>query len=78
LTKLLVTIAGGQSMPDDGFSRLSRREEQDVRTARSAFNPERTAAIIDAGGLVHAGGVTIPRVRSQPTAVSRQMIGRAG
>jgi hypothetical protein len=35
LTRLLVTIPGGQSMLDDEFSRPSRREEQDVRTARS-------------------------------------------
>jgi len=56
LTRVLVTIPGGQSMLDDGFSRLSRREEQDVRTARSAFNPKRMAAIIDAGRTGPCGG----------------------
>jgi hypothetical protein len=56
LTRVLVTIPGGQSMLDDEFSRLSRREEQDVRTARSAFNPKRMAAIIDAGRTGPCGG----------------------
>ena len=43
-------------MLDDEFSRLSRREEQDVRIARSAFNPKRMAAIIDAGRTGPCGG----------------------
>jgi hypothetical protein len=50
LTRLLVTIASGHSMLDDGFSKLGvDGRNMPFGSRRSALDPERAEAINDAG-----------------------------
>jgi hypothetical protein len=72
-----VTIAGGQSMPDDGFSRLSRRENR-MFGSRGPLSIPSAKAIIDAGRTGPCGGHDDPTRSISADGGEPQMIGRAG